>query len=269
MTIRVTSFASGSSGNALLVQHGADALLIDCGLAQKTLERHLRSAGLSPADLRGVLLTHEHTDHSHAAGPLARRYRLPIVASGPTAVALGDALDGLAVRELPVGGSCAVGGFSVQCFAVPHDAAAPVGYVVRAGGWCVGVAVDLGSWNDTVVGALAEADLVVIEANHDYERLRVAPYAWPVKQRITSALGHLDNVEAGRLLARVAADGRKRTAWLAHLSQEANSPQIAVRVVSGVLSLAGVRGVGVQALPRRAPLTWESDRHLRQMELFA
>jgi phosphoribosyl 1,2-cyclic phosphodiesterase len=109
----------------------------------------------------------------------------------------------------------------------------------------------------------------VLEANHDYERLRAAPYAWPVKQRIYSQLGHLDNVEAGRLLARVAADGRRRTAWLAHLSQQTNSPQIAVKVVSGVLSLADVRCVNIHALPRRTPLTWESDRHMEQLELFA
>jgi phosphoribosyl 1,2-cyclic phosphodiesterase len=269
MTLRVTSFASGSSGNALLVQHGADAVLIDCGVPQKTVERHLRSAGLAPADLRAVILTHEHTDHTHAAGPLARRHRLPVLANRPTADALGAALDGVEIAELAPGASCAVGGLTVESFSVSHDAAAPVGYLVRAGGWCVGVAVDLGCWDGTVAAALAEADLLVVEANHDYERLRVAPYAWPVKQRIYSPLGHLDNVEAGRLLAKAAADGRKRTAWLAHLSEEANSPQIAVRVVSGMLALADIPAVTVQALPRRAPLTWESDRHLRQMDLFA
>ncbi|MEN9933970.1 MAG: hypothetical protein RLZZ387_549 [Chloroflexota bacterium] len=268
MSLRVTSLASGSSGNALLVQYGADALLVDCGVSQKAIERHLRGAGLAPPDLRAVLLTHEHGDHTHCAGPLARRHGLPVVANGPTIGALGAALDGVALRELPVGSFCEVGPFVVRSFPVPHDAAAPVGYLISVGRWCVGVAVDLGSWDEPVAEALAPADLIVLEANHDYERLRSAPYAWPVKQRIYSPLGHLDNVEAGRLLARIAADGRRRTAWLAHLSQEANSPQIALKVVSGVLSLAGVGCVTVHALPRRAPLTWESDRHMEQLELF-
>jgi phosphoribosyl 1,2-cyclic phosphodiesterase len=268
MILRVTSLASGSSGNALLVQYGADALLVDCGVSQRAIERSLAGAGLEPASLRALLLTHEHTDHTHCAGPLARRHRLEVVANGPTLAALRAPLEGVLPRELPVGGFLEAGPFMVRSFPVLHDAAAPVGYLIRAGRWCVGVAVDLGSWDAPVAAALSEADLLVVEANHDYERLRHAPYAWPVKQRIYSPLGHLDNIEAGRLLARAAADGRRRTAWLAHLSQEANSPQIALKVVSGVLSLADVRCVSVQALPRRAPLCWESDRHMEQMELF-
>lgn len=268
MTLRVTSLASGSSGNALLIQYGDDALLVDCGVSQRAIERDLRGAGLAPANICAVLLTHEHTDHTHCAGPLARRHALPVVANGPTLAALGDSLAGAPLRELPVGAFMELGPFLVQSFPVPHDAAAPVGYLVRAGRWCVGVAVDLGSWDAPVAEALSAADLLVVEANHDYERLRHAPYAWPVKQRIYSPRGHLDNVEAGRLLARAAADGRRRTAWLAHLSQEANSPQIALKVVAGVLSLAQVACVTVHALPRRIPHTWESDRHMEQLELF-
>ena len=93
----------------------------------------------------------------------------------------------------------------------------------------MGVAIDLGSWDDGVLDGLRAADLVVLEANHDRERLRLAPYDWAVKQRIYSPLGHLDNMEAGALLARLGADGRRRTAWLAHLSERANSPQIATQ----------------------------------------
>jgi hypothetical protein len=75
-----------------------------------------------------------------------------------------------------VGGTLALGPFSVRSFAVPHDAAAPVGYYIQAGGWCVGVAIDLGSWDEGVLESLRAADLVVLEANHDRERLRLAPY---------------------------------------------------------------------------------------------
>jgi phosphoribosyl 1,2-cyclic phosphodiesterase len=269
MTLRVTSLASGSSGNALIVQARGAALLIDCGLPQRAIERHLRHAGLSAADLSAVLLTHEHGDHALSAGPLARRHAIPVVANEGTAAALGAALDGVGVLDLGVGGAMTLGPFCVRSFPVPHDAAAPVGYAVEAAGWCVGVAIDLGSWDEDVLAGLRAADLVVLEANHDREKLRVAPYDWSVKQRIYSPLGHLDNMEAGALLARLGADGRRRTAWLAHLSERANSPQIATRIVSTVLALAQVGCIDIHPLPRRAPLTWESDRHLGQMELFA
>jgi phosphoribosyl 1,2-cyclic phosphodiesterase len=268
MTVCVTSLASGSSGNALLVQSGGAALLVDCGLPQRTIERYLRHAGLSAADLSAIVLTHEHGDHALSAGPLARRHAIPIVANGATAEALGMAMTGVALRELPPGGALEIGPFAVRSFPVPHDAAAPVGYAIQAEGWCVGVAIDLGSWDDRVVDGLREADLLMVEANHDRERLRLAPYDWAVKQRIFSRLGHLDNMDAGALLARLGADGRRRTAWLAHLSERANSPQIATRIVSNVLSVAQVSCFDIHALPRHAAMTWESDRHLRQMELF-
>lgn len=268
MTIRVTSLGSGSSGNALVIHAGGRALLVDCGLPQRTVERHLRQAGLAPSDLAAILLTHEHGDHTLSAGPLARRYGIPVVANRPTADALGPALAGVELIELPVGGALTLGDYGVQSFPVPHDAAAPVGYTVRADGWCVGLAVDLGTWDDCVLAGLAPADLVVVESNHDRERLRLAPYQWPVKQRIAGPLGHLDNMAAGELLARLGADGRRRSAWLAHLSEQANSPEIALKIVRLALSLAQVHYVGVSALPRRAPLTWESDRNLAQASLW-
>lgn len=268
MSIHVISLASGSSGNALLVQDGGAALLVDCGLPQRQIERTLRHAGLAPADLSAILLTHEHGDHALSAGPLARRYGIPLIANPATLAALGPALAGVSVHALATGDTLATGRFAVRSFPVPHDAADPVGYTIRSNGCCVGVAIDLGSWDDAVLDGLMPADLVVLEANHDRERLRGAPYSWPVKQRIFGPRGHLDNVEAGELLARLCASGARRTIWLAHLSEQANSPKIAVDVVSNVLSLAGARHLGICALPRRAPHTWESDRHLEQLELF-
>ncbi|HMO59913.1 MAG TPA: MBL fold metallo-hydrolase [Roseiflexaceae bacterium] len=268
MAVRVTSLGSGSSGNALLVESGTMALLVDCGLSQRAIERQLRRYERSPADLCAIVLTHEHGDHCLSAAPLSRRHGIPIVANRPTAAALGTALDGLVVQFLETGAHMQIGPFNIRSFAVSHDAAAPVGYTIQSAGWCVGVAIDLGCWNDTQVAALAAADLLVVEANHDRERLRTAPYSWPTKQRIARPTGHLDNVAAGELLARICADGRQRTAWLAHLSQEANSPAIAVKVVRSILRLAGCMQVQVAALPRRATLVWESAQHSTQLELF-
>lgn len=268
MTLRVTSLASGSSGNALLVQSSGSRLLVDCGISQRAIERYLRRQGLHPSDLDAILLTHEHGDHTLSAGPLARRYGMPVLANAPTVAALGAALDRVDVLEIDLGGTLTVGDCAVRCFPVPHDAAAPVGYIIETNGWSVGVAIDLGSWDAAVVEGLADADLLVIEANHDRERLRAAPYSWPVKQRIFGPLGHLDNVAAGELLAQLGQDGRKRTAWLAHLSEQANSPHIALKMARSVLSLASVAQIAVEALPRQAPRTWESDRHCAQLELF-
>lgn len=268
MTLNVTSFASGSSGNALLVRSGNAALLVDCGLPLRTLEPALARVDVHPAQLGAILLTHEHGDHALSVGLLARRYGIPVVANWPTLAAIEQDLSGVIVEELATGAAATIAGFNVRSFPVPHDAAEPVGYTISAGRWCVGIATDLGHWNDTIVEGLTPADLVVIEANHDQEKLWRAPYVEVVKHRIYSPTGHLDNISAGRLLARLGAGGRRRSAWLAHLSREANTPQIAEQAVRGVLALAGVQYVSVIALPRRAPIHWSSDMHGEQLVLL-
>ena len=268
MKLTVTSLASGSSGNALLVQNGTTALLVDCGLSQRAIERALAHASLSPTELTALLLTHEHGDHAGCAGPFARRYGIPVLTNASTAMALHSVLAGVQLELLDTGTETELGCFHVRSFSIAHDAADPVGYVIRAGPYCVAVAIDMGSWEPDVAQALASADLVVVEANYDHERLRLAPYDWSVKQRIYGPRGHLDNIEAGRLLARIGADGRQRTAWLAHISQQANTPEIATRIVRGVLSMADVRCIRVQALPRRAPLHWASDTLVEQLSMF-
>src|SRR5690606_12967805 len=100
MSLSVTSLASGSSGNALLVRHGEAALLVDCGIALRTLEGLLRYQGCPPGQIRALLLTHEHGDHALSAAALARRYGIPVVCNQATRDALGDELAGLAVETL-------------------------------------------------------------------------------------------------------------------------------------------------------------------------
>lgn len=268
MTLYITSLASGSSGNALIARYNGAALLVDCGLPQRTIERALARAELRPADLSAILITHEHGDHVLSAGPFARRHGVPLIANRPTLAAIAGQLAGVTTRELAVGAEMTLGPFQVHSFAVPHDAVAPVGYTIRAGRWCAGIATDLGTWDETILAALTAADLVVIEANHDHDQLWRAPYTDELKRRIIGPTGHLDNISAGRLLARLGVDGKRRSAWLAHLSQEANGPATAEKVVRGVLALAGVTCIDVTALPRRAPLFWSSDHHMQQMSLF-
>lgn len=273
MSLSVTSLASGSSGNALLLRCGDAALLVDCGIALRTLEGLLRYQELGPRQIRALVLTHEHGDHTLSAAALARRYGIPVVCNGPTRDAMGDELAGLPVELLPVGELAALGPFELRSFRVHHDAADPVGYRIAAGGATVAVAVDLGSWTGATVAALRGADLLVVEANHDRELLRSSPYPWATQQRIFGPLGHLDNVQCGELLAQ-ACDG-PCDVWLAHLSEQTNSPRVAEAGVRRVLTMAGVTGLRLGVLPRRSPRgpggapTWRSaDRMLVQHSLF-
>jgi phosphoribosyl 1,2-cyclic phosphodiesterase len=274
MSLSVTSLASGSSGNALLVRCGDDSLLVDCGIALRTLEGLLRYQGAEPGQIRALVLTHEHGDHSLSAAALARRYGIPVLLNDATRQAMGAELAGVASEILPVGQLAQVGPFELRSFRVAHDAAEPVGLRISACGATVAVAVDLGSWDDETVAQLRGADLLVVEANHDRELLRAAPYPWAIQQRIYGPLGHLDNMSCGELVAR-ACGRRPCDVWLAHLSQQTNSPQIAAAGVRRVLSLAGAADVRLGVLPRRSPKgpaaapTWRAeDRMLIQQSMF-
>ncbi|NTU82306.1 MAG: MBL fold metallo-hydrolase [Chloroflexales bacterium] len=273
MSLTVTSLASGSSGNALLARCGDDALLVDCGIALRTLEGLLRYQQLEPRRIRALVLTHEHGDHTLSAAALARRYGIPVVCNGPTREAMGAELAGLPVELLPVGELAAIGPFELRSFRVSHDAADPVGYRIAAAGATVAIAVDLGSWDEATVAALCGADLLVVEANHDRELLRASPYPWAIQERIFGPFGHLDNVQCGELLSR-ACDG-PCDVWLAHLSEQTNTPRVAAAGVRRVLSMAGVAGPRLGVLPRRSPRgpaaapTWRSEeRMLVQQSMF-
>ncbi len=273
MSLAVTSLASGSSGNALLLRCGDDALLVDCGIALRTLEGLLRYQGLGPRQIRALALTHEHGDHMLSAAALARRHGVPVICNAATRDALANELAGAPVELLPVGELAAVGPFELTSFRVSHDAADPVGYRIRACGATVAIAIDLGSWTAATAAALRGADLIVVEANHDRELLRASPYPWAIQERIFGPRGHLDNVQCGELLSR-ACDG-PCDVWLAHLSEQTNTPRVAEAGVGRVLSMAGVKGLRLGVLPRRSPRgpagapTWRSsDRMLVQQSMF-
>ncbi|MDQ3707686.1 MAG: MBL fold metallo-hydrolase [Chloroflexota bacterium] len=261
--VRVSALASGSSGNAFLVEAAGLKLLFDAGLNAGTLEYYLQQRGVSARQLAAIFVSHEHTDHLRGAGMLARRYRLPVVASEGTFLA-GSAHFGV-LREKVVqppgrevyiegeGGPGGAGGVTVRTFAVSHDAAEPCGFWIEAEGQNIVLCTDLGCETASIREALQAADLLVLEANHDVERLWRGPYPYRLKKRVASRYGHLANADAARLVAELARDGRPRTVWLAHLSASNNTPGIAFDTVNEPLDREGCTHVEVAVLARDRP----------------
>ena len=269
MSLIVTSLASGSSGNAFLVQANDCVVLVDAGLAVRTLERHLKNRCVDPATISGIVVSHEHHDHVCGAGPFARRYGIPIVCSEGTASAMAAAWRGLSVLPLCSSGT-SIGGVEVWGFPVPHDAAEPQAIVLQHGTSTVAWAVDLGTVPPHLEDDLADADLVIVEANHDRERLLASAYPWSTKNRILSDRGHLSNLQAAEFLARLGGDGRTRTAWLAHLSANTNDqPRGVLRIVQTYLEMAGVGELTLEIAERDRPsVTWPNPQALTQRHLF-
>lgn len=268
--MRVASFASGSSGNATVVHTATGALLYDAGLPQRTILARCAGLGIAPTLLRGIVVSHEHTDHTTSAVSLAKRLKIPIIATKGT-------LQGLRV---PVGVDTIVcragepfvfGGYELNPVRVSHDAAEPVGMAIRSDTHTVTIATDLGEWDDALLAACRPADLVVIESNHEREHLMQCGYTATLKMRIASSTGHLDNIQAGSFLAALASDRRQRTAWLAHLSQEANTAAVAVRSVNAVLRLHQQQAAfrAIVALPRHTTMVWGEAQRGVQLDLWS
>jgi phosphoribosyl 1,2-cyclic phosphodiesterase len=269
MSLRVRSLASGSSGNAFLLWSAGGALLIDAGLPARTLERQLRLHDVSPSHLTAIVVSHEHHDHAQGAGPLARRYGVPIVCTAGTAGALRESLAGVEIQLLHEAG-ITVGDVDLWSFPVPHDAVEPCGILLRHAQCSVGFALDLGHAPTHVADALRQADLIVLESNHDREKLIRTPYPWSTKHRIMGDRGHLSNLQAAQLLAQIAADGRPRDVWLAHLSEKANDhPPGVIRCVANYLDVLGITTLRLDVAQRNRPsATWHSDQAMRQADLF-
>lgn len=236
--MRLVVLASGSSGNALVVEAGGRAILIDCGVSCRQIEKRMHAAGVDPGRLDAVLLTHEHTDHIQGLEVFLRRHAVPLAATAGTAAACNGLFTPALV--LQSGREVGLGCLKVLPFAVSHDAREPVGFVVEHGGRRVGLLTDSGVATALAVERLERCDALLLEANHDPDMLRLGPYPWALKQRIASRTGHLSNEQAQALLDRLT-HPRLQVVVGMHLSRQNNSPELVRRELSRPLTGSTVR----------------------------
>lgn len=231
---RVSILASGSSGNCTLLETGRTRLLVDAGLGKKEMLRRLAALGLAFDSLDGILISHEHSDHSGGMAQLARHWRAPVFLTEPTLHEVRLNLSETAARKLEriehvrAGQRFTIGDIEVNAFAIPHDAVEPVGFTFRSNGCKVALVTDLGYLPELVKYHLRDSDCLILESNHDLDMLKVGPYPWYIKQRVMSRTGHLSNHALSEFLADADGfDGRARYLVLAHLSEQNNNPDLA------------------------------------------
>lgn len=246
------TLASGSSGNSILIRSGSTALLVDAGISCRKITQRLKSCGLRPEDLSGILITHEHTDHICGLGVLLKHHPIPIYATAGTCEFLAQKYPVTAphLMMIPPASYFELGDLTVTAFPTPHDAVESVGYLLSDGERTAAIATDLGEVTDYIRELISEAQLVLLEANHDIPMVRTGPYPYPLQERILGCLGHLCNEAAAQFAVELA---RNRTVSfiLAHLSKENNTQELAYGVVEEALREAGVLDrVSVSVAPR-------------------
>lgn len=242
--MRFASLGSGSQGNALIVDAGETRVMVDCGFSTKMATARLARLGAAPDDLAAILVTHEHGDHVGGVFALARRHRLPVYLTHGTHAAASRGVASLPECRVIDGHTpFAIEDLEVTPFPVPHDAREPVQYAFGDGLHRLGVLTDTGSITPHIVDVLQACDALVLECNHDHAMLAASRYPSALKQRIAGRFGHLENQQAATLLRRIDA-GRLQHLVAAHLSQENNRPELAVRALASALD-CGDEWIGV------------------------
>jgi phosphoribosyl 1,2-cyclic phosphodiesterase len=232
---------SGSNGNAVLVQCDDSRILIDCGFGIRTIAKRLKSIGVAPESIEACFVTHEHGDHAGGAAAASRKWKWQIHATSGTASA--RVLKKTTVVRFAPGDQIDLPRMTVTTVATPHDANQSVGFVVtsKTTGARAGLFYDIGHVTRAIADACASLDILVLESNHDDDMLRNGPYSRWLQARIAGKHGHLSNRDAGNF-ARHTVTRDLSHVVLAHLSENCNTPNVALTSMRGALARTKFRG---------------------------
>ena len=249
-----TTLYSGSSGNCGVVWQGEEYLMIDVGKSCRTTLSALKEQELDPRGLRGILITHEHTDHIGGLSVFLKKNPVPVYAGDETLLHLEEqGILPAGVEAIPLGEAQEeIGGFGVKAFATSHDVPCCGFRIETPDHKVMSIATDLGTLTPVVHQNLAGANLVALESNYDRECLRCGPYPYYLKKRIESARGHLSNDECSAKLLELMQEGCRRFA-LCHMSKENNREDLVLGTLRRLLLEAGLmpeKGTRVQVQKR-------------------
>lgn len=200
--------------------------MLDCGFGLRETERRLLRIGMTPADLSGIVVTHEHQDHVGGVFTLARRHRIPVWLSYGTYRAVLNKCDGVELHFCRDAERFSIGDLSLLPYTVPHDAREPLQFVATDGNAVLGVLTDAGQSTPHLVRALGGCDALLMECNHDRVMLANSSYPSFLKKRIGGDYGHLSNETASEIVRDIDKSRLKRLVG-AHLSVQNNTPELA------------------------------------------
>lgn len=234
--IQLSVLGSGSGGNATWISDGAHSFLIDAGFCGRELDERLTKIGHTLQKVNAVVITHDHGDHINGAGVVARNANAPVWIHARNLAKLKKRLGKRVEFKfftplMPF----SIGTMEITPFETPHDATHSAGFVIEQNGTKIGYATDVGFPEPSVIAALKNCDILIIESNHDEELLRTGPYPPVLQVRISGDDGHLSNRQSSEIVSAVAHDKLKQVI-LIHLSRENNRPELALSEAAKALA---------------------------------
>ncbi len=240
--MKFSVLASGSTGNAVYVESGDQAFIVDAGLTGKKMEQLFVKIDRDIKKLSGILVTHEHSDHIKGVGVLARKYNVPVFANEKTWQAMTPSVGNIPLDQrfqFNMETVQAFGTLEIESFGVSHDAADPMFYTFHENGRKLAVITDTGYVSDRMKGIIRGADAFVFESNHDVNMLQMGSYPWSTKRRILSDVGHVSNEDAAIAMSDVVFE-KDTHIYLSHLSKDNNMKDLARLSVAQTLQSVGI-----------------------------
>ena len=238
------SLYSGSSGNSIFVASDKAKILIDAGMPGKKIDAALNVIGQNAEGMKGIFVTHEHSDHIKGIGVMSRKYDIPIYANDKTWSAMEGSIGKIKEHNIKVidrRSTIQIEDMSIKSFAIPHDAIAPVGYTIESGNKKISVATDFGTFTEEIKENIRESEVILLESNHDVSMLKYGPYPYLLKRRILSEVGHLSNDDCGRAIVEISKYGPIKKILLGHLSRTNNNPDLAYQTVLSTIEENGLK----------------------------
>ncbi len=224
------SLQSGSNGNSIYVEAAGQKLLFDAGITGAMAQRRMAVHDRDIKDVDALFISHNHGDHIRYAGVYQRKFDMPIYMTKKTEEHTWDKLGRLDdVRYFVSGTSIELDGVTIHTIPTPHDAADGVVFIVEADGKRLGILTDLGHPFPGLPGILQSVDAAYLESNYDAHLLESGSYPMELRARISGDGGHISNDEAAELLK--SCPQRPKWIAIAHLSQDNNRPELAVRAI--------------------------------------
>ena len=224
--MRVSVLSSGSKGNSTLIESSDSSLLIDSGLSAKQLKIRICKVGGVIEKIKGILITHDHTDHVSGAGVIARNLKIPVYIHKGNYENKKHIFKNCEIHIIKES-EFVIGDLNIEAIEVSHDGTVNHGYSIINNGRRISQITDLGIVTTLIIEKIQKSNLLILESNHDPEMLFDGPYPWELKQRVTSRFGHLSNQAACDVLKRINSNEFLHTVILAHLSEENNNPKLA------------------------------------------
>ena len=259
--MKFISFGSGSCGNCYYINSGGQGLLLDLGLGIRTFKKVYKDYGLSLAEIQGILVTHNHTDHTKAVGVLSNEFHIPVYTTEVVHegmrrnMFLSKKVHPSEVRVITHQEPFTIGPFRITAFAVPHDSHGNNGYLIEVEELRFVLITDMGHVTDDIRQMISVANYLVVESNYDPLMLERGKYPYILKRRIQGPYGHISNQETAELLSAHLSKDNIRQVWLCHLSEENNLPELARQTVKQALFENGFDEINLKlhVLPRRTP----------------